>query len=84
MFKLATMPCAFLWYPLTLWLAKVVCMHPVLGSMQVSNLRTVIANVGYAILLSVVQSCAKVLRHTPSRCLKKLMFPRIGGYCEGN
>ena len=25
------MPCAFLWYPLTLWLAKLVCMHAALG-----------------------------------------------------
>ena len=23
--------CIFLWYPLTLWLAKLVCMHAVLG-----------------------------------------------------
>ena len=30
---LAAMPCAhaFLWYPLTLWLAKLVYMHAVLG-----------------------------------------------------
>ena len=32
------MPCAFLWYPLTLWLAKLVCMHAVLAWTLVSNL----------------------------------------------
>ena len=44
---LVAMPCAFLWYPLTLWLAKLVCMHP---SEQV----TCSDNSGHAILLSLV------------------------------
>ena len=36
---LAIMPCAFLWYPLTVWLAELVCMHAVLGPIEASNLQ---------------------------------------------
>ena len=40
----AAMPCAFLWYPLTLWLAKLICMHAVLRLTQVSNLQSIIVD----------------------------------------
>ena len=34
---LAAVPYGFLWYPLILWLAKLVCMHAFSAWIQVSN-----------------------------------------------
>ena len=58
------MLCAMLWYPLTLWPVRLVAMHCSAWT-QVSD------NIGHATLLSILQSWAKVLYGSPSRCFEE-------------